>query len=195
MMDASMSERTPLLILGLGNVLLEDDGVGAAAVELLHARYDAPPGVDVLDGGTLGLSLLPYLERADRVILLDAIRADGPAGALVRIDGEQVAPAVATRLSPHQVGVADLLDGARLLNRYPRCLVLLGIVPQSIELSVGLTLPVRQALPQLVECAVEEARAMGFVFTPRGLNATPRADWSVVDVARLARLGDLRTGR
>lgn len=58
-----MSDRTPLLVLGLGNVLLEDDGVGTAAVTLLRDRYDAPPGVRVLDGGTLGLSLLPYWKR------------------------------------------------------------------------------------------------------------------------------------
>ena len=72
-----MSERVPLLILGLGNVLLEDDGVGGAAVSLLLERFSPPAGVDVLDGGTLGLSLLPYLENADAVILVDAVRADG----------------------------------------------------------------------------------------------------------------------
>ena len=98
-----MSERTPLLVLGLGNVLLEDDGVGAAAVSLLLERYKVPPGVQVLDGGTLGLSLLPYLNAADAVILIDAVRAEGPPGSLVRVEGNEVAPAVATRLSPHQV--------------------------------------------------------------------------------------------
>ena len=71
-----MSDRTPLLVLGLGNVLLEDDGVGAAAVAFLLDRYEAPPGVQVLDGGTLGLSLLPYLDAADAVILVDDVRAE-----------------------------------------------------------------------------------------------------------------------
>src|SRR4030095_11099055 len=85
--DRSMSERIPLLILGLGNVLLEDDGVGAAAFSLLLDRFPPPAGVNVLDGGTLGLSLLPYLETADSVILVDAVRADGARGALVRLYG------------------------------------------------------------------------------------------------------------
>ena len=124
-----MSNPTPLLVLGLGNVLLRDDGVGAAAVALLLDRYQPPCNVRVLDGGTLGLSLLPYLEEAETVILVDAIKADAAPGALVRLDGADVAPAVATRLSPHQIGVSDLLDGARWLDRYPARVVLLGIVP------------------------------------------------------------------
>src|SRR4249919_876604 len=115
----SMSDRVPLLILGLGNVLLGDDGVGSAAVARLRDEYDYPGDVHVLDGGTLGLALLPYVEEAEAVILVDAIRDDGPAGTFVRLDGDDVAPAVATRLSPHQVGVADLLDGARWRDRYP----------------------------------------------------------------------------
>lgn len=182
-----MSERTPLLVLGLGNLLLEDDGVGAAAVALLLERYEAPRGVQVLDGGTLGLSLLPYLDAADAVILVDAVRAEGRPGSLVRLDGEDVAPAVATRLSPHQVGVADLLDGARWLGRYPERVVLLGLVPESMDLAVGLSPRVQPALPALIECVVDEARALGFVFRPRSADETLPGS-RTVDVARLARM-------
>ncbi len=180
-----MSERTPLLVLGLGNVLLEDDGVGAAAVALLLDRYEAPVGVRVLDGGTLGLSLLPYLAEADVVILVDAVRAEAKPGSFVRLAGEDVAPAVATRLSPHQIGVADLLDGARWLDRYPARVVLLGLVPESMELLVGLSRRVRPALPELVERIVEEARTLGFVFRHKRTDETP-APGRDVDVARLA---------
>jgi hydrogenase maturation protease len=180
-----MSDRVPLLVLGLGNVLLEDDGVGAAAVARLLERYDAPPGVRVLDGGTLGLSLLPYLESADAVILVDAVRTDDAPGAFVRLTGDDVAPAVATRLSPHQVGVADLLDSARWIGRYPRKVLLLGLVPQSMELAVGLSESVRPALPTLVERIVEEAGALGFPFHCKRADETSALD-GTVDVARLA---------
>jgi hydrogenase maturation protease len=180
-----MSERIPLLILGLGNVLLEDDGVGGAAVSLLLDRFEPPAGVRVLDGGTLGLSLLPYLESANAVILVDAVRADGAPGTLVRLDGDDVAPAVATRLSPHQVGVADLLDGARWLGRYPDRVVLLGLVPASMDLSVGLSPPVRASLPELVEQIVEEAASLGFTFEQRDIDDARRRD-RAIDVARLA---------
>ena len=170
-----MSDRIPLLVLGLGNLLLEDDGVGSTAVACLVDRYDPPAGVRVLDGGTLGLALLPYLEDADAVILVDAVKADAPPGALVRLDGDDVPPAVATRLSPHQVGVADLLDGARWLGRYPRNVVLLGIVPESMELAVGLSPRVRPALPALVERIVAEASSMGFTFHDKYADDTARA--------------------
>jgi len=183
-----MSRPTSLLVLGLGNLLLGDDGVGSAAVALLLDRYQPPRDVRVLDGGTLGLALLPYLDDADAVVLVDAIRADAAPGSLVRLDGEQVAPAVATRLSPHQIGVADLLDGARWLDRYPARLVLLGIVPETMDLAVGLSPDVAKSLPDLVERVVEEAAAMNFVFTRiarTGSDEAPAAG-GPVDVARLA---------
>jgi hydrogenase maturation protease len=179
-----MSE-IPLLILGLGNVLLEDDGVGSAAVSQLLDEFDVPPGARVLDGGTLGLSLLPHLETASAVILVDAIRADGTPGTIVRLDGEEVAPAVATRLSPHQIGVADLLDGAHWLGRYPGRVVLLGLIPASMDLAVGLSPAVRVSLSGLVERIVDEASALGSVFERRDTKVTS-ADDRTVDVGRLA---------
>jgi hydrogenase maturation protease len=181
-----MSERVPLVVLGLGNVLLEDDAVGAAAVELLQESYVSPSGVHVLDGGTLGLSLLPYVDAADALILIDAVKADAAPGSVVRLEGDEVAPAVAALLSPHQIGVADLLDGARWLHRYPRHVVLLGLVPESMNLVVGLSPHVRSALPDLVEFVVKEARALGYVF--RRKDEGERSDRGTIDVARLARM-------
>jgi hydrogenase maturation protease len=180
-----MNKRVPLLILGLGNVLLEDDGVGSAAISLLLDRFEPPPDVRVFDGGTLGLSLLPYLEMSDAVILVDAVRTDGAPGDLVRLDGDDVAPAVATRLSPHQVGVADLLDGARWLERYPARVVLLGLVPASMELSVGLSPLVRTSLSDLVDLIVQEAARLGFIFETRDPVDAPARE-RMLDVARLA---------
>jgi len=163
------SERgeRPLLVLGLGNVLCGDDGTGAVAVHLIERRYRAPESVELLDGGTLGLSLLPYLEQAEQAILVDAIRAEAPPGTLVRLEGDEVAPAVAARLSVHQVGVVDLLDAARWRGRLPQRLVLLGLVPQSLELGVRRTPAVEAALPSLVEAVVDEAGRMGHPFHPR----------------------------
>jgi len=89
-----MTDRTPVLVLGLGNVVCTDDGAGIAAIHKLLREYEMPEGVVALDGGTLGLSLLPLVDSADQVILVDAIRADGPPGTQVRIEGDEVAPAV-----------------------------------------------------------------------------------------------------
>ena len=169
-----------LLVLGLGNVLLGDDGAGPAVIARLRDRHLAPPGMRLFDGGTLGLSLLPYLEDSRRVILVDAVAADAPAGTLVRLEGADVGPAVATRLSPHQVGVADLLEGARWHDREPERLVLLGVVPESIELGVGLSRPVLRALPQLIDLVCAEARACGFPLVP----AVSGQDDAAFDVPR-----------
>jgi hydrogenase maturation protease len=160
-------QPVPLLVLGLGNVLCGDDGLGAVAVHLLQRRYRAPDGVLVLDGGTLGLSLLPHLEQAREAILVDAIRAEGAPGSLVRLEGDEVSPAVAARLSVHQVGVLDLLEAARWLGHYPSRLILLGLIPESLELGLRRTAAVEAALPELVERIVAESRALGHEFAPR----------------------------
>jgi hydrogenase maturation protease len=152
---------TRLLVLGVGNVLCGDDGLGVVALQELQRRYRAPRGVRFLDGGTHGLSLLPELESADAAILIDAIRDDAPPGTLVRLEGDEVVRAAATRLSVHQIGVADLLDGARLCGRCPPRLSLIGAVPESIDLRVGLSPPVRAALHGVIESVVRECALLG----------------------------------
>lgn len=177
-------------VLGLGNVLCADDGAGVAAVEELHRRFVLPEEVRVLDGGTLGLSLLSYIEAAHDLLLVDAVRSGDPPGTLVRLSGEEVAPAVRERLSVHQIGVADLLDGLRLLGRYPRSLTLVGVVPASLELELGLSPPVQAALPALVAAVAVEIRRLGYELPSRpapagyagplapGCGAGPRAPHS-----------------
>lgn len=162
------SSRCPLVVMGLGNLLWSDDGLGIAAVERLTRGFDAPEEVRVLDGGTLGLALLPIIQGAERAILIDAIREPGLApGALVRIEGDEVAPAVRERLSPHQIGVSDLLDAARLLECYPRDLVLLGIVPERLGFGISLSPAIEKPLDSLVDRVVEQAKEWGFRFSRR----------------------------
>lgn len=168
-----MARSTRLLILGLGNVICSDDGLGVTAVRLLDDQFATPEGVRILDGGTLGLALLPYLTDADDAILVDAVRDDRPAGSLVRLEGGDVAPAVEARLSPHQIGVADLLSGADWLQQAPDRVVLLGLVPATIELGVGHTPAVCAGLPLLVASVVEEARRLGYDLAPRAADASP----------------------
>jgi hydrogenase maturation protease len=160
-----VNERIPVLVLGLGNVVCTDDGAGIAALHRLIRDYSLPDGVVALDGGTLGLSLLPLVDSADQVILVDAVQADAPPGTLLRIEGDEVAPTVYERLSPHQIGVADLLAGASLLDRYPERVLILGVVPESIELGLLRTPSVEAALPDLVEQLVEELCALGYPLT------------------------------
>ncbi|MGB7933954.1 MAG: hydrogenase maturation protease [Gammaproteobacteria bacterium] len=152
-----------LLILGLGNVLYGDDGLGVIAIDLLEQRYDIPEGAHVADGGTLGLSLLPLLQQSRQVLIVDAIRCPGRApGNLVRLRGDEVAPAVRDRLSPHQVGVADLLDAAHLLGGNPSTVTLLGLVPEAMEWSVARSRSVDGGIDMLLNAIVHEVQDYGY---------------------------------
>ncbi|MFI5120850.1 MAG: HyaD/HybD family hydrogenase maturation endopeptidase [Thermoanaerobaculia bacterium] len=172
-----------LLVLGLGNVLCGDDGLGSAAIARLTARYETPEGMSILDGGTLGLSLLPYIEDAERVILVDAIRAEAPPGSFIRLEGEEVGPAVAGRLSVHQVGVADLLDAARWRGKLPEELVLLGLVPESLDVGLARSARVEAGLPELVDRVVQEVSRLGFELHARSQDAASDSVRSL-DLAR-----------
>lgn len=172
----SMPERIPVLVLGLGNVLCGDDGAGVAAVHRLRHGYDMPAGVRVVDGGTLGLDLLALVSASDRVILVDAVRADAPPGTLVRITGDDVAPAVRDRLSPHQIGVADLLAGAALCDQYPDEVAILGIVPATLELQLGCSPAVATRIDALVDSVIGELRRCGIEPVRRETSARARDD-------------------
>jgi hydrogenase maturation protease len=156
------SNRIGVLVLGLGNVLLGDDGLGPAAIARLEREYVAPPNVRLEDGGTLGLSLLGLIAESDHVILVDAVRAEGAPGSLVRLDGTDVVDAVRDRLSPHQIGVADVLEAARLIDSYPATVKLLGLVPEAIDLAVVRSRPVDEKLDELVAAVVHEVQSLGY---------------------------------
>jgi hydrogenase maturation protease len=151
-----------VLVLGLGNVLLGDDGLGAAALSRLERGWRIPEGVRLEDGGTLGLSLLGLLADAEQVIIVDAVRTDDPPGSLVRIDGADVIDAVRDRLSVHQVGVADLLDAARLMDCYPTGVTLLGLVPENIDLAVERSEAIERRIDDLVEAIIGEVQSHGY---------------------------------
>jgi hydrogenase maturation protease len=160
-------DRIPLLVLGLGNVLCGDDGAGVIAVHRLRRGWVLPPEVRVVDGGTLGLDLLALVAASDRVILVDAVRVDAPPGTLVRLSGSEVAPAVYERLSPHQIGVSDLIAGATLVERYPIEVVIVGIVPETTDLQLGCTQAVTNNLEALVDEVLVELAAHGYEAVPR----------------------------
>ncbi len=182
-----MTRGRSLLILGLGNVICGDDGLGVAAVERLARTYELPAGAEALDGGTLGLSLLAHVTGADDLLLVDAVRTGAPPGTLVRLAGDDVAPAVRERLSVHQIGVADLLDAMRLLGEVPRRVVLLGLVPETLELGLGRSPAVAARIDELVAAVAREAAALGHPLRRRPADAplAPRGDRRALDALGL----------
>jgi hydrogenase maturation protease len=150
------------MILGLGNVLRRDEGLGIRALWRLQEEYTLPEDIQPVDGGTLGLELLSYLEEARRVLVLDAALTDGPPGTLLRLAGDDVPAFLGMRTSPHEIGLADLLAVARLRGTAPSEIVVLGMQPEVIELGWELSETVEAQLEALVEAAVGELQVWGY---------------------------------
>jgi len=162
-----MKMSDDVLVLGLGNPIMADDGVGLAALERLRARFVVPTGVELADGGTWGMRLLPMIEDHDRVLFLDAIDHGDPAGTLIRLEGDAIPRGIGMgKLSPHQVDLQDVLAAAALRGRLPREMVALGLQPELIEMRVGLTPVVEAGLDKLVLAAVECLAAWGMPCHP-----------------------------
>jgi hydrogenase maturation protease len=139
------------LVIGIGNVLLRDEGVGVAVARRVEAARAAgdpiiPGSTRVVDGGTLGLDLLPMLEDADTVVLVDAVDLQAAPGSVTILRDLDVQAALSGHVSPHQVGVGDLVATARLLGKLPRRLALVGIQPLDISIGLELSPPVEAAV-------------------------------------------------
>jgi len=150
-----------ILVLGIGNLIMTDDGVGVRVAQRLRDEFRFPPGVTVMDGGTLGLDLLPRLEGVERLLIVDALETGGPPGTVQRLEGEELPVALRTKLSPHQMGLQDLLAVAELQGCCPREMVLWGVQPACIEMGLDLSAPVAAQVDTLIGCALEELAAWG----------------------------------
>lgn len=150
------------LVLGLGNPIMGDDGAGVAALEMLRARWELPEAVELVDGGTWGMNLLPLIEAHDHVILFDAIECRARPGALIRLTGAALPRWFEHKLSPHQIDLREVLALAELRGRLPGDLVAIGVQPERIEMETTLTAPVTAALGKMVGLAVDKLRRLGY---------------------------------
>jgi hydrogenase maturation protease len=176
----------PTLVLGLGNILLRDEGAGVWVAQSLERQFAFPPAVTILEGGTLGLDLLPRLDGVERLLLVDAVRQGRLPGTLVRLQGAAVPTALDVKLSPHQVGVQDLLAAARLMGAEPPQIVLWGVEPERLDPGTGFSPSVHAALPGLQACVLGELERWGVPGRPIA-DAVSRSIWWDVPDARQTR--------
>jgi hydrogenase maturation protease len=143
------------VVLGLGNMLMADDGVGLAALARLDEEWFVPRDVALVDGGTWGMNLLPVIEQADRVLILDAIDLGDPPGTLIRLEGDEIPRFLGMKLSPHQIDLREVLALAELRGTLPAEVIALGIQPEKVEMSTDFSPPVAARMDQLVHLAAE----------------------------------------
>ena len=152
--DRSTTART--LVLGVGNLLMSDEGIGLRVLERLVTTYHVPEEVLVLDGGTLGLDLLYYLEGKTNLLLVDAIEANKEPGFIVRLEGDQVPARLSLKISPHQIGITDMLFAAKLKGIFPPNIVLWGIQPEKVEIGLDLSSTLQGKVDYLVAQVIHE---------------------------------------
>ncbi len=143
------------LVLGLGNLVHGDDGVGVHAIEYLRRDSRIPSEVTLMDGGTQGISLIPHISGFDRVLVIDAIDADEKPGTLLRLEGAAIEN-LPGKPSVHQLGFADLMISLKLLGEAPKEIVVLGVQPESTAWSAELTPLVFNSLGALSSLVVEQ---------------------------------------
>jgi hydrogenase maturation protease len=146
-----------VLILGIGNLLLSDEGVGVHAVRALGKRK-LPPGLETLDGGTSGADLVDHLDGRAKVIVIDAASGDGSPGTIYRCEAYDLIEQGGS-LSLHEFGLADSLHMAERLGCAPQRVVVLGVQPATMEPGLELSPEVSAALPKVIQLALAEAEA------------------------------------
>ena len=152
----------PIRVLGVGNVLMADDGLGPFVVKVLEAEYEFPEQVEIVDAGTPGLDFTPFLDRAGAVIVIDTVHSDGPPGTIRRYDMAQLlASPPPARTNPHQPGLREALMAAELTDSTPEELIIIGVVPESIEAVARLGSTLRAAVPGVVTAILAELERLG----------------------------------
>ncbi|BCS52221.1 HyaD/HybD family hydrogenase maturation endopeptidase [Geobacter sp. SVR] len=150
------------LIFGAGNLLLSDEGFGVHFVKYLQDNYQFPEDVELYDGGTLGIMVTHWLEEADQVYLVDVVEAKGEPGDIYRYEKDDfMLGRLPVKLSPHQIGIQEVLALSEIRGRCPEQVTLLGAIPASYEAGVELSPVLAEKLPGLAELVVGELRESG----------------------------------
>lgn len=158
--------RDRVVVLGLGNILLSDEGAGVHAVTALRKRYTFSPPIDLIDGGTMGLDLLPIFQDRDRILIIDAVDFGKNPGHVGIIEGDAIATVLNTKLSVHHIGLADLLVATKLTRDLPPEIYLVGIQPHSLDVGLSITEPLSYKLVEVLDAALWKLREWNITCTP-----------------------------
>lgn len=162
-------DKTPsgILVLGVGNILYTDEGVGVRVVENLLENYDFSENTTLMDGGTLGTKLMDYIMACEKLIVVDAVLGGDVPGSVYRLTGEDLRKSLAFKNSMHQTDLVDTLIFCELAGHRPEAVVI-GIEPHDYEtLAVELSEPVKERIDKMAEVVLQEVKEAGGTYTPK----------------------------
>jgi hydrogenase maturation protease len=148
----------PTLILGVGNLLLGDEGFGVRVIEAMQER-ELPVGVELYDGATAGVDLIEVMSGRRKVIVIDVIAGDGEPGTVLRLTPDDLPPATGYGASVHDVGIMEALELTRQLGTPPQEVVLVTVIPRQIAFGLELSAELEAAIPKVIELVQQEAEA------------------------------------
>ncbi len=154
------------VVLGVGNIILTDEGAGVRAVEALERGWKLPDNVLAIDGGTSGMEMIEDLSDADLLIILDVVKTGAAPGTVVKIAGNDIPVFFRKKLSPHQIALPDVLASLELLDAMPKEIMVLGVEFISLELGLEMTPTVAEKVPVLAAMAADELAQRGYGVTP-----------------------------
>lgn len=150
------------LILGVGNILLGDEGVGVRIAQALENRPDILPHFDVIDGGTSGMELLDDMANRDHIIIIDAVIANKKPGEIIVLHDEKVPTFFSRKISPHQLGICDVLSALKLTDEFPKNLCLIGIQPETLNPQMALSETIQHTFPDIFKTLEQVLNDYGF---------------------------------
>jgi len=150
-----MKEQKPILVLGIGNLLLKDEGIGVRVAEQMM-QMSLPPDVEVMDGGTGGLDLLYVIEGRKKVIVVDAVKAGSPPGTLFRFTDKDLAQKKGFLRSGHGIDFSDVITASTYFKTKPDDIVFLGIEPEDIGAGMELSPKMGEMTPVLINLVIKE---------------------------------------
>ena len=137
--NVTASGKKDVILLGLGNLLVEDEGIGLHVIKHINAHYRFEPAIEIVDGGTAGFELLPFFQDYDRILMVDAVEFGEEPGYVGRMENDDILTQLKNNMSLHHLGITDVLSSVKLLEYDPSHIVLIGIQPQSMEVRMGLS--------------------------------------------------------
>ena len=155
--------KTEVTILGIGNIILRDEGFGVRVAEYLDKHYEFPDNVQIVDGGTLGIELTQYVTGTEKLLVIDSINGGAQPGTTFHFHNDDVMEHFQDKLSAHEVGIQDVLGLLTVTGHKIPDVVVIGAQPYDVEAGVELSAGMMKLLPQMVEQALSELKKWGIV--------------------------------